>query len=275
MLLHCIKYLVVLLFFICIQNCVTISVAARFNTTEAPLLEEVSHESLSQQYEVLTQEINRLRNLDFQCGHLRYRMDGIESNLVYWGKCLLDINNSEADIFSKITVDRMLDYLESILNARYYDDGDENIRFEGKLFSGKQGCRKCALSVNLDLVPFDFDVHQPISPFYIGKLDATVNCIGDFHLTLDILSTDDEFENVFRALMIIKTGRKNEYLELIDQLLTNARTKFEVTKQKTSDYLKQISNYQKELKLQICQLKADKISCMDALANLQTVTRNP
>ena len=84
MLLHCIKYLVALLFFICIQNCVTISVAARFNTTEEPLLKEVSHESLSQQYELVSQGIKILDDLSFQCSDALYRIGMIEGRLGAW-----------------------------------------------------------------------------------------------------------------------------------------------------------------------------------------------
>lgn len=266
--LNYVKCLVTLFVFIHVQICATTNIVAGIYVSEEPLLEkEVTYESLSQQYELVSQEIKILDDFSFQCSYALYRIGMIEGRLEAWEGGLSKISNFEDDVFSQLTIEQILSSLKDLLNGRYCGrDGD--VLFYGKLFSGMQGHREFPLSVNLDLVPLDFDVYKPISTSYIGHLDPTVISIGNLYLTLDILSTDEEFENVLRAFMIMKTGRKNEYLELIDQLLTNARTKFEVTKQKTSDYLKKISNYQKELKLQICQLKAEKRACMDALANL-------
>lgn len=265
--LNYVKCLVTLFVFIHVQICASTNIVAEIYVLEEPLLEEVSYESLSQQYESVSQEIKILDDLSFQCSYALYRIGMIEGRLGVWEGRLSKISNFEGDIFSQLTIDQTLSSLKDFLNGRYCGrDGD--VLFDGKLFSGMQGHRESPLSVNLDLVPLDFDVYKPISTFYIGHLDPTVISIGNLYLTLDILSTDEEFENVLRALMIMKTGRKNECLELIDQLLTNAKTKFEVTKQKASDYLKQISNYQKELKLQIRQLNADRRVCMDALTNL-------
>jgi len=183
----------------------------------------------------LEQNISRYESsINSIINHLLPNYELMHSAVLSWKEYLpqlLELRENTNVLVLNAQAESLLTSLENVFNTTTFN-GRQKI-FSGTSFSSR---------VNLSAVPLDFDVNKSIAPFYIGSLQPVSLSLNFRNFTANLLSTDEVFENILRALMIIKAGRLEEpgNKEIMVQFLTSAPAQLELAEWKSNNFVREL-----------------------------------